>query len=134
MKQHDIEAKLTRQQVLRLGLVAVAAAVAAPRAGAQEADHAGHDAAVGGDVPASTQGYTDASARMHAAMEIDYSGDADVDFARSMIPHHQGAIDMARVMLANGQDPELKQLATEIIDAQQEEIAFLINWLDQNGG
>ena len=37
----------------------------------------------------------DAAARMHSAMQVRYSGDADRDFARMMIPHHQGAIDMA---------------------------------------
>src|SRR6266849_7450759 len=67
----------------------------------------------------------DAVARMHAAMNVPFSGDADRDFARMMIPHHQGAIDMALVELRYGKDKRLVRLAQEIIVAQQQEIAVM---------
>jgi hypothetical protein len=68
---------------------------------------------------------TDAVARMHAAMDIPFTGDADRDFARMMIPHHQGAIDMAVVELRYGKDKRLKRLAQTIIVEQQQEIAVM---------
>lgn len=67
----------------------------------------------------------DAVARMHADMHVPYTGDADRDFARMMIPHHQGAIDMAIVELRYGKDARLKRLAQEIIVSQQQEIAVM---------
>ena len=67
----------------------------------------------------------DAVARMHAAMEVPFTGDADRDFARMMIPHHQGAIDMALAELRYGKDERLKRLAQEIIVEQQQEIAVM---------
>ena len=98
----------------------------------QGGDHAagGQDAgaAITGDAPW-TQAYREANAKMHAAMNAEFSGDADVDFARGMIAHHQGAIDMARVALEHGKDPELRQLAEQVISAQEGEIEFLRNWL-----
>jgi DUF305 family protein family protein len=67
----------------------------------------------------------DAVARMHAAMDVPFSGDADRDFARMMIPHHQGAIDMALAELRYGKDERLKRLAQEIIVDQQQEITVM---------
>jgi uncharacterized protein (DUF305 family) len=67
----------------------------------------------------------DAAARMHAAMDVPFTGDADKDFARMMIPHHQGAIDMAVAELRYGKDKRLKRLAQEIIVEQQQEIAVM---------
>jgi uncharacterized protein (DUF305 family) len=64
-------------------------------------------------------------ARMHAAMHVRYTGDPDRDFARMMIPHHQGAIDMALVELRYGKDDRLRRLAQEIIVTQQQEIAVM---------
>ena len=64
----------------------------------------------------------DAAMRMHSAMHVPYSGDADRDFARMMIPHHQGAIDMALAELRYGKDERLKRLAQEIVVAQKQEI------------
>lgn len=69
------------------------------------------------------------NAKMHQDMSIAMTGDADVDFMKGMIPHHQGAIDMANVVLKYGKDPETRKLAEDIIKAQQTEIAFMKEWL-----
>jgi len=66
-----------------------------------------------------------ATARMHAAMNVPFTGNPDRDFARMMIPHHQGAIDMAIAELRYGRDQRLKRLAQEIIVDQQQEIAVM---------
>ena len=63
--------------------------------------------------------------RMHADMHVPITGDADRDFARMMIPHHQGAIDMALVEMRYGKDVRLRRLAQEIIVTQQQEIAVM---------
>ncbi len=62
-----------------------------------------------------------------------FSGDADVDFMKQMRPHHQAAIDMAKVVLANGKDAESKKLAQEIVAAQEKEIAAIDTWLKKKG-
>ena len=69
------------------------------------------------------------NSKMHEAMDITYTGNADRDFVAAMIPHHQGAIDMAKVVLAFGKDPEVKKLAEDIIKAQEQEIAWMKSWL-----
>ncbi len=51
-----------------------------------------------------------------------YVGNADVDFLAMMIPHHAGAVDMARLVLQHGRDPATRQLAEEIIAGQTVEI------------
>lgn len=61
------------------------------------------------------------------------SGDVDYDFVAGMIPHHQGAIDMAKVQLELGQDATLHALSRDIIAAQEEEIAFMRDWLATYG-
>lgn len=73
-----------------------------------------------------------ANARMHEDMDVELTGNADVDFARGMIPHHRGAIEMAEIELEHGRDPELRALAQEIIEAQEAEIAQLEAWLEAN--
>lgn len=57
------------------------------------------------------------------------TGDADKDFAQEMIVHHEMAVEMAKDVLAKGKDPEIKQLAEEVIAAQTKEIEFLRAWL-----
>ena len=68
--------------------------------------------------------------KMHMAMvAIEQSADNDADFVRLMIPHHQGAIDMAKVQLLYGKDPQMRRLAQEIITDQQLEIQLMQDWL-----
>jgi uncharacterized protein (DUF305 family) len=70
---------------------------------------------------------------MHKDMNVDFSGDADVDFVRSMIPHHQGAIDMAKIVLEHGRDPGIRKLAEGVVREQEKEIAEMRAWLKARG-
>jgi uncharacterized protein (DUF305 family) len=111
----------------------LAAAPPAPPALAQPA-HQGHGApAAAVQEPASTREYRAASERMHRNMAIRYTGDTDRDFAAAMIPRHQDAIDMARVVLRHGSDPGIQALAENIIRAQEAEIAELRAFLARTG-
>ena len=104
-------------------------------AGTSAPDHAGHgamNAAQPSDTPA-TKALRDATARMHRGMDIRYTNDIDVDFARSMIPHHQGAIEMAKIALEHAKEPETRKLAEEIIKAQETEIAQMRAFLKRKG-
>ncbi|MFD2174359.1 DUF305 domain-containing protein [Rhodobacter lacus] len=85
------------------------------------------------DAAPSTAAFLAANAKMHAGMDIPFTGDADVDFVRGMIAHHQGAIDMAKIEIDNGDDPQVRKLAEGIIDAQQEEIDWMTDWLEKHG-
>jgi uncharacterized protein (DUF305 family) len=109
----------------------LAAALCLPALSA-DAQHAGHGAAKpqarSKDAP-STAAFRKANDLMHKQMNIAYSGDADVDFIRGMIPHHQGAIDMARIQIAHGKDPAVRRIAEKIVADQQREIAEMKEWL-----
>jgi hypothetical protein len=62
---------------------------------------------------------------MMADMTIKPTGDVDRDFVAMMVPHHQGAIDMAQAVLRYGRNEQLRRLAQEIIVTQQQEIAAM---------
>ena len=85
-----------------------------------------------GPETAATKAFKAANDRMHGDMAIRFSGNTDVDFIKGMMPHHQGAIDMAKIELEHGKDPKVRKLAREIIKAQNTEIAFMKAWLAKN--
>ena len=95
-------------------------------------DHGAMDSDIPEDAPASTRAFMQANDRMHEGMMIEFSGNADTDFVRGMIPHHEGAIAMAEIVLEHGEDEGIADLAREIIDAQEAEIAWMQDWLAEN--
>jgi len=66
-----------------------------------------------------------AMARMMAGMAVKPTGDVDRDFVAMMVPHHQGAIDMALAVLRYGHNEKIRRMAQEIIVTQQQEIAAM---------
>ena len=113
--------------------------VALAEAGAQQSGHGHHGTApqakqpIGNGASASTGEFQVAHERMMRDMAQPYTGDPDVDFRVQMIPHHQGAIDMARVAMRHAKDPWTRQLAEAVIVEQQREIAEMRAWLARRG-
>ena len=128
--------------LLSLLAIAAAVAVAATAVVAQDKmDHSKMDhSKMGQSKPgegaasdnAATKAFKAANDRMHGDMAITFSGNVDVDFIKGMMPHHQGAIDMAKIELEHGKDPKVRKLAREIIKAQNAEIAVMKAWLAKN--
>ena len=84
-------------------------------------------------MPEASRTYMEAMKRMNGPMmQGIQAGDPDVAFVQAMIPHHQGAIDMARAVLQFGKDDQVKVWANQIITAQQAEIAAMQDWLKQH--
>jgi DUF305 family protein family protein len=93
----------------------------------------GHQHGAAGPATPVVAEYQTAHASMMRGMSVPYTGDPDVDFRVQMIPHHQGAIDMARVALRHANDPWTRQMAEGVIVEQQREIAEMQQWLARRG-
>ncbi|MGE0665772.1 MAG: DUF305 domain-containing protein [Sphingomonadales bacterium] len=138
---------MPRLSVLAIGLIVLLAPAAHADQKHQAMEHSqmqgmGHDQMPGPDhsemkgmdhsaMEASAQNpYGDAEMKMHNAMMEAVGKDASETWVRKMIAHHQGAIDMANVALAQANDPKVKQKAQETITSQKKEIDELEMWLD----
>ncbi|WP_201526487.1 DUF305 domain-containing protein [Psychrobacter frigidicola] len=86
------------------------------------------------ETPAMQQAFAEGIDAMYSKMMVGIADPVpDMAFARGMLPHHVGAVDMAMVQLKYGKDEEMRKLAQEIIDAQQPEIELMQDWIAMNG-
>jgi uncharacterized protein (DUF305 family) len=127
---------MTRPALRLFCALALGLGLAAPAVAQEATGHEGHSmgGSMSADMGPAAMAFMAANDRMHEGMAIEYTGNADVDFIRGMIPHHQGAVEMARIVLEHGSDPEVRKLAEGIIAAQEAEIEWMTGWLAANGG
>ena len=124
---------------MRITVLALTLALVGGVAFAQEAENSGamegmdHSSMATGDQPEHMQGFTAAMDTMMQAMPTESAGNVDADFLLMMIPHHQSAIDMARVELEQGDDEETRAMAQAVIDAQEKEIDEMRAMLERMG-
>lgn len=126
-----------KRSAIKTALISAATAAFCLTAGAGRAqdkvDHSAHGGHSMSSAPWA-MAYDAANAVMHEGMAISYSDNPDLDFARAMLAHHQGAVAMAQIQLQHGTDPEMRALAQAIIDAQAAEIAQMQAFIAKLGG
>jgi len=113
-------------------IVLAVMAAALPAFGQDKSDHSAHG--IGTATAPWAAPYDAANAVMHQGMAITYSENPDLDFARAMLAHHEGAVAMAQIQLQFGTDPEMRALAQAIIDAQGPEIEQMRAFIAKAGG
>lgn len=114
--------------------IAVVFVVATLAVGGHVADAVSHAGGEDQDQTACREKLRATMDEMHAQMHsVKPSGDVDEDFVRLMLPHHEGAVEMAKVELLCGKDPINRRLAQEIIVEQQSEIDLMRLWLSKHG-
>jgi uncharacterized protein (DUF305 family) len=86
------------------------------------------------DASPSTKAFKQADQKMMHGMMVPFTGDPDLDFVNGMIPHHQGAVAMAKVELQYGKDPEMRRLAVSIVQSQDKQIAQMKAWQQKHTG
>jgi uncharacterized protein (DUF305 family) len=136
---NEKEGSMNRRLLLIATLIVLAAAMQAEKYAAQSAMF------IGPPITAPTPQFTASTDTtfdqlMGDAMNVmgkgmhntPHTGDPDHDFATMMIPHHQGAIDMAKAVLRYGKVPQMRRRAQQIITAQQSEIQLMQLWLTQH--
>jgi len=124
-------ATLSRRTALPLITAALIAGLTGMRAYAQHS-HSDSQAGSGGPAWSELQHSIDS---MHEALSsLKSTGNNDEDFVQMMLPHHQAAIDMAKAELMQGQNPQMRRLAQEIITDQELEIEVMQLWLSQHDG
>ena len=126
-----------KRSAIKTALISAATAAFCFTAGAvlaqDKVDHSAHGGHNMAGAPWA-MAYDAANAVMHEGMAISYSENPDLDFARAMLAHHQGAVAMAQIQLQHGTDPEMRALAQAIIAAQAAEIAQMQAFIAKLGG
>lgn len=135
---------MTNSSRVTMGALAIAGVLAASAAAkadhhetAPAVDHSQHTTGNTAEAPKkelteASKAYEAAMEKMHKGMMVPLTNDVDVDFVRGMIPHHQGAIDQAQILLKYSKNPRLRRLAGGIIAAQRREIRFMEKWLKEH--
>ena len=88
----------------------------------------------GSKMPAGDKDYLPAINKMHKDMMAAVDPDPTKTWVKMMIPHHQGAIDMAKAVLKHTKDPKIRAMAEKVIKEQSKEINELQDWLKEKGG
>lgn len=82
--------------------------------------------------PPSTKDFKRAHMNMMKGMHMEFTGNADVDFAKSMMKHHEGGIEMAKLQLKHGKDPEMHKKAEKLLKEQGQDIKEFQAWLKKH--
>ena len=123
---------MRRSRMLAAALGLTAAAIAGAASAAEHEHGAKPPAATRAGLSPFVEAMNAGMARMMSDMHAPgYTGDADLDFLAMMIPHHEGAVEMARLLLVYGNDPVTRKLAEDIIAGQQVEIEGMRRRLEQ---
>lgn len=131
MKHHSCK---NYTALICLGLAAATPAMAQPSPQPSPTPGENKAATNPQDAP-STKAMEEAIKKMDDAMKaVDYTGNPDVDFVAKMIPHHEGAINMAKVELQYGKNPRIRRLAEIIVKSQGAQVVKMRDWLRKNAG
>lgn len=119
-----------RSPALVLGMMSLSVAACSPQADDTATTEATPPAPASGPAVAQTA-FAAAETKMHEAMMAAHGADVSETWARKMVPHHQGALDMSEIVVREGRDADIRRMAQKAIEMQTQDIAELRRWLDR---